>query len=68
MATKKTTKARTAAKAKPKEEPLAEFRKASTLTKAELGRLRIEDLWILKPAKGGKLRARFCGCRNICIV
>jgi len=50
---------------KPKKQ--GEIRKISTLTKAELGRLRLDDLWILK-ARGPKLRARFCGCRNICIV
>ncbi|MBI3379011.1 MAG: hypothetical protein HY035_11520 [Nitrospirae bacterium] len=46
--------------------------KLSELSKAELAKINLDDLWIMKPdpemAKKLKARARYCGCRNVCLV
>jgi hypothetical protein len=29
----------------------------------------LEDLWVMQPQrKGAAVRARYCGCRNVCLV
>jgi hypothetical protein len=44
--------------------------KLNSLAKAELARVNLDDLWIMKP--GTALRARagrsYCSCRSVCIV
>ncbi|MDH3523415.1 MAG: hypothetical protein OES32_07485 [Acidobacteriota bacterium] len=45
----------------------AKLRRVSTLPKAELAKLKLDDLWVLE-ASPGRLRARLCGCRNVCLA
>lgn len=47
--------------------------KLSELSKAELAKINLDDLWIMRPERktAGKpptARGRYCGCRNVCIV
>lgn len=60
-----------AAPKKPKVEKLPEvkLKKLSSLTKADLAKVNLDELWVMKPSKqAAKLRARYCGCRNVCLV
>ena len=64
MAAKKKT-----AKAKAKKlKPNAGFRKVSTLKKAEIKKLAIEDLWVIEPYEKRPIAVRLCGCRNVCLA
>jgi hypothetical protein len=45
----------------------AKLQKATTVPKAEMAKLKLDDLWVLR-ASDARVRARFCGCRTICIV
>ncbi|MCP4365299.1 MAG: hypothetical protein GY800_08395 [Planctomycetes bacterium] len=40
--------------------------KLKGLSKAELSKIRLEDLWVLQPRTPAQVRARLCGCRNVC--
>jgi hypothetical protein len=46
--------------------------KLSTLSKAELAKINLDDLWIMKPelevGKKPPVRASYCSCRNVCLV
>lgn len=47
--------------------------KLSSLPRAEIAKINIDSLWIMKPpaammAPIRAKRARYCGCRNVCIV
>ena len=45
------------------------LRKVSSLKKNELAKIVLEDLWVMQPQrKGAAVRARYCGCRNVCLV
>lgn len=66
MATAKKKSTTKKAAAKPKARP-AKLQKATTLAKADLAKLKLDDLWVLR-ASDARVRARFCGCRTICIV
>ncbi len=44
--------------------------KLSSLSRAEIAKINFADLWIMKPAAKmmpGR-RARYCGCRNVCLA
>lgn len=41
--------------------------KLSALSKAELAKINVDDLWIIRPEPGAKVtRSLYCGCRNVC--
>ncbi len=43
--------------------------KATRLTKKELAKLNLEELWVIDPTQGkAKIKARLCGCRNVCLA
>lgn len=46
--------------------------KLSALSKTELAKINLDDLWIMKPApkmaQKPRVRVRYCGCRNVCLV
>jgi hypothetical protein len=47
--------------------------KLSSLPKAEIAKINIDSLWIMKPpaammAPIRTKKARYCGCRNVCLV
>ena len=64
MATKKTTKK---GAEKPAKKQGIKLLKLSSLSKAKLAKVNVDDLWIMV-APPAKLRARYCSCRNVCIV
>ncbi len=49
--------------------PTIKIQKLSGLKKADFDKVNLDELWIMKPStKAAKLRARYCGCRNVCLV
>ncbi len=50
------------------------FVKVSVLPKAELEKINLDELWVMKPLEGKKLTAAkkkalsLCGCRNVCLA
>lgn len=69
MAAKK--KARKAAARGKAEAPKAKgnLRKLTTLPKSAQDKVNLDDLWVMVPsARARPARARYCGCRNVCIV
>jgi hypothetical protein len=62
MAQKKSVK-------KPSPKKGIELVKLSSLPKAEILNINLEDLWVMRPETGAvRPRPRYCRCRNICIV
>ena len=45
------------------------FIKLNTLSKADLSKISVDDLWIIKyPGAKPSVKIRLCGCRNVCLV
>lgn len=44
----------------------------SSLSKSEIAKVNLNNLWLMKPGpavvQGRMPRARYCRCRNVCIV
>ncbi len=49
--------------------PPIKIQKLSAFKKADFDKVNLDELWIMKPdTKTAKLRASYCGCRNVCLV
>ncbi|MGD8780148.1 MAG: hypothetical protein PVH88_14435 [Ignavibacteria bacterium] len=49
--------------------PTIKIQKLSGLKKADFDKVNLDELWVMKPSKEvARLRARYCGCRNVCLV
>ncbi len=72
MATKKTKQRKKTTEAKKKTLPPKQgikIVKAHTLSPTQLRKLSFDDLWVMRPSKDiAGVRARYCGCRNVCLV
>lgn len=56
-------------KKKTKEKREVKFVKLNTLSKATLAKLNMKELWVIKPLKDkARIKARLCGCRNVCLA
>ena len=56
-------------KGKVEKVPAIKIAKLSGMTKADLAKVKLDELWVMKPtSQAAKLRARYCGCRNVCLV
>jgi hypothetical protein len=43
--------------------------KISELSKEELEKIKMDDLWVIKPDEDyPETKARLCGCRNVCLA
>ena len=49
--------------------PPIKIQKLSNLKRADFEKVNLDELWVMKPSKNvARLRARYCGCRNVCLV
>ena len=43
--------------------------KLSTLSEDVLKNVSLDDLWVMEPQEEAvRVKARYCGCRNVCLV